>query len=382
MDKSSELRERFLLMKTMGIDPHFEAGEIVDLIYYFIEKNDLDNLDAVIELGMTAYPDDENLRITLCHALNELKEYESALAELEKLNVQGDERADMLRLECYCKLDKFDEAIAFIDRLINNNFEYMNEAIMYAVCYMNENNKGLEKAYQLARKGLILNPDNMTLKSDMCINLLLRGFQKEAMDLCRQLTDEHPFSVEIWFLQAELYNDCGDYENAINSINYAISCSLDDDKSEEAFQLTFTKAHYLYRNGSYYPAIRCFVELMSYKGYVQAIVDPYLAECYMRIGDYETAFDLLNGVIGQKGIEDEIAFYGNLIYCCLQTGRQIVAIDMLADAIKLYPSGILDYISSLNFLTNYQSETDIGNERIINTGELVRKFFANNVHYN
>ena len=369
MDKSSELRERFLLMKTRGIDPHFEAGEIEDLIYCFLDKNDLDNLDDVIELGMAAYPDDKNLRITLCQALNELKEYESALAELEKLDVQGDERADMIRLECYCKLEKFDEAMAFIDKLINKNYEYLDEAIIYTVSFMNENNEALDIAYQLARKGLILFPDNVNLKSDMCINLLLRGFQKDAMDMCRQLTKEHPFCVEIWFLQAELYNDCGDYENAINSINYAISCSLEDDKGEEAYQLTFTKAQYLYRNGSYYPAIRCFIELMSYNDYVQAAVDPCLAECYMRIGDYETAFDLLNSVIGQKEIEDEISFYGNLIYCCLQTGRQIVAIDLLADAIKLYPTAILDYLSSLNFLTNYQSETDIGNERIINTGE-------------
>ena len=382
MDKTSELRERFFLMKSMGIDYHFDAEEIVDLIYYFLDKNDLENLDAIIELGMAMYPDDENVRITLCHTLISLNEYESALKELEKLDLQGDKRVDMFRLECYCNLEKFEEAMTLIDKLFNNNYDYLEEIITYVVGYLNENNKFLDEAYQLARKGLLLYPDNMSLKSDMCINLLLRGFQKEAMDMCRRLTEEHPLSVEIWFLQAELYNDCGDYENAINSINYAISCSLDDDKSEEAYQLTLTKAQYLYRNGSYYPAIRCFVELMSYKDYVRATVDPYLAECYMRIGDYETAFDLLNGVIGQDGIEDEIAFYGNLIYCCLQTGRQVVAIDLLADAIKRYPTGILDYISSLNFLDNYQSETAIGNEKLINTGELVRKFFANNVHYN
>jgi len=382
MDKTSELRERFLLMKEQGIDPHFEAGEIIDLIYYFLDKNELDNLDAVIDLGMAAYPDNENLRITLCHSLISLKEYENALAELEKLNLQGDKKTDMFCLECYCNLEKFDEVFALINKLSNNNCEYLEEVIEYAVCFLNEKGKVLDKTYQLIRKGLILYSNNVRLKIEMCINLLMRGCRKDAMNLCRQLTEEHPFSVEIWYLQAELYNDCGDYENAIHSINYAISCSLEDENSDEAFQLTLTKAQYLFRNGSYYPAIRCFIELMSYKDYVQAVVDPYLAECYMRIGDYETAFDLLNGVTGQKGIEDEISFYGNLIFCCLQTGRQIVAVDLLADALKLYPTNILDYLASLSFLHNYQTETDIGYERIINTGELVRKFFVSNTHFN
>jgi len=292
-----------------------------------------------------------------------------------------DKNEDIFRLEYYCELDQFDEAIKLLDELIENKCDYVEEAFVFLVSRMNENHLVHEKVYQLIKKGLMLFPDNMMLKLEMCLNFQIRGFQKEAMALCRQLTKEYPFSLELWYLQSELYQDCGDYENAIDSINYAISCSIDD-ASELTYQLIFSKAQCLFKNASYYQAIGCFIELMSYKEFVKARVNPYLAECYMRIGDYETAFDLLNKIIGQKEIEDEIAFYGDLIYCCLHTGRQIVAIDLLADALKLYPNKILDYISSLNLIKNYQTETEFQTENCINSGELARKFFLNNTHYN
>jgi len=135
------------------------------------------------------------------------------------------------------------------------------------------------------------------------------------------------------------------------------------------------------KNGSYFQAISCLIELMSYDEYSKAQVDPRLAECYIRIGDYETAFDLLNGLIGEKEIEDEIAFYGNLIFCCLHTDRQIIAIDILAEALKKYPH-ILEYITTLNILRSFKTETELTDDKIINAGELVRKLFTDNTHFN
>ena len=292
-----------------------------------------------------------------------------------------DKNEDMLRLELLCNLEQFEEAIGYLDSLIENKYNYSDEALVFVAGQMNENKYALDKAYQLIRKGLTLFPENISLKAELCLNLHVRGFQKEAMDLCRQLTEEQPFSVDLWCMQAELYNDCGDYENALESINYAISCAQDDD-SLMIYHLTFIKARYLYMNESYYPAIRCFTELMTYKEYDKAIVDYYLASCYMHLNDYETAFNLLNGIIGQEDKVDEIAFYGDFIYCCLRTDRQIVAIDKLVDAFKLYPNSILEYLAFLSQRNNRQTEADIEQEKIIHSGELSRNFFKYITYYN
>ena len=288
-----------------------------------------------------------------------------------------DNNEDMLRLERYCELDQFDEAIRHLDRLIDNNCEYLEEALVFVVFKLNENKNFFDKAYHLIRKGLILFPENKSLKIEMCLNLQLRGFQKEALTMCRQLSEEYPSSVKIWYTLAELYSDYGDYEKAIESIDYALACEMDNDKNSEViYQLKLLKGLFLFKNGSYYPAIDCLLDLMSHDEYIKTEIDPCLAECYMRINEFETALDLLNGLIGQQGIEDEIAFLGNLIYCCMQTGRQIVAFDILTDTIKKYPY-MLHYLSTLQYFFNYQAETDIGDHKIIHSSELVQKFFSN-----
>jgi len=292
-----------------------------------------------------------------------------------------DKNEVIFRLKYYCDNDKFDEAILFIDELIDNNCIFLDDAFIFLASQLNENHQVHEKSYHLIKKGLRLFPDNMMLQLEMCLNYELRGFSKEAMDLCQQLTKEYPFSLELWYLQSELFHNCGDYEKAVASIDYAISCAIESE-SDLTYILIFTKGQYLYKNESYYQAISCFIELTSFEEFSKAKVNPYLAECYMRIGDYETAFDLLNKIIGQKEIEDEIAYYGNLIYCCLHTGRQIVAVDILADALKLYPNTILDYISTLNRIKKHQTEQDIQTEKNSYAGELARKLFLNNTHYN
>ena len=293
-----------------------------------------------------------------------------------------DNNEDMLQLEHFLALNQFDEAISYVDELIDKKCDYLDEAIVLVVSELHLRKKFLDKAYQLIRDGLTLFPDSTSLQIELCLNLQLRGFQKEALDFCRQLAEANPSSVEIWFMLSELYCDYGAYENAVETIDYAITCAKDYENGIEAtYHLTFMKTRFLMKNGSYFQAISCLIELMSYDEYSKAQVDPRLAECYIRIGDYETAFDLLNGLIGEKEIEDEIAFYGNLIFCCLHTDRQIIAIDILAEALKKYPH-ILEYITTLNILRSFKTETELTDDKIINAGELVRKLFTDNTHFN
>ena len=382
MDATSKLLERFFQNRRDDLIPDFEVNEIVTLIDYFLEKKDMSCLEEAVDMGCKLYPGNIDLDVVLCKTLVCTESFEKALSRLEELDIHGNKKADMLRLECYGNLEKYDEAIAFIDGLIDSECDYLDEAIIYVACMLNDIHTAHEKANHFIRRGLTLFPDNTTLKSELCINLHICGFHKEAMDMCLQLTKEDPFSTELWFLQSELHCDYGDYENAVESINNAITCALDEKNSDLNYYLTLMKGRYLFKNGSYIQSIQTLTELLSYKELEKVTVFPLLAECYMYIDDFETAYKLLSTVSAKKEKEDEVAFYGNFLYCCIATGRRKEAINILCEALKNYPHGILEHLSTLNYLLRLKTDKDIGNEVLIGSGELARKFLANNAYYN
>ncbi len=285
------------------------------------------------------------------------------------------------RVEKWCKLNQFDEAIRFIDGL-NEDCDFLEEAIVFVAIDLYEKKLEYEKAYHLIKKGIALFPDSLTLHTTLCLNLNASGYKKDAWELSRSISDAFPLSPEAWILQAELSYDIGDFTTAIDALDNAFTCTAKINSSAINYHLFFLKGFYLYKKGSYISAIDCFLELKSFKEYNKAENDPLIAECYLRIGDYEKAFNFLNGLIGQKDIVDEISFYGNLIHCCLRTGRQSVAVDLLSEALNKYPKAIIEYLNTLRILEDYEKESAIGKEKILHADELIRDFYKKNTYYN
>ena len=379
MDNFSFLLERFLSAKKNSLISFFDVDEIISLINYFLEKDDVTNLKDVIELGRELHPDDINIMTALCQAFASVDDFESAIKIIEDNDIKGNKDIDLLRLECYCELNRYDEAILFIDYLTEKNSTYLEDAIIHTASILNDLEAFQEKAYDFIKDALTMYPDNFLLRSELCFNLEIRGYTKEAIELCRELIDEDPYSAEIWYMQGRLYSLCANFEKAIESFDFAITCI--ENNNEMEYEIKVIKAFCLQKNGSYDKAIECYKELSSYVDFDNSHVDPYLAECYMDIKEYGKAYDLLVNAIKDDNIDDKVSAYGNFIYCCIETDRRNEAIDVLGDALKLFPHSILEYISLLN-ITKNQPETFTGKENIVYPSELARKYISSNIHYN
>jgi tetratricopeptide (TPR) repeat protein len=223
-------------------------------------------------------------------------------------------------------------------------------------------------------------PDNPTLKSELCFNLELQGKAKEALTLCRELINEDPYAVEVWYMQGRLYALCADFEKAVDSLDFALTCIRKNEELE--YEIKLMKAYCLYKNESYRKAISTYEELVSYDELARSEVEPFLAECYMSLGDFEKAYDILKHTIGYEDLEDEISVFGNFIYCCIETERRKEAIDILGEVLKRFPTGILEYLSALNILREQLSLPYAGKKNIMRTGDLARKYLESNLHNN
>ena len=380
MEKISSLLERFFSAQNKGVISFFDVEEIASLINYFLEKEDNTNLNNIIELGYELHPDDINFKIALCKTLIVTEDYNSALKLIEEDDISGNKDIDFIRIECYCELERINEAARLIDKIAIKNHHYLEEAIEHMACILNDIEKYQREALTFIQEALIMYPDNFILKSELCLNHELSGNTKEALDLCEKLIDEDPYAAEIWYMQGRLYSLCADFEKAIDSLDFAISCASDNKELE--YEIKFTKALFLYKNDNFEKAITCFNELVLHEEFDDSQVDPFLADCYIYNDDYEKAYKILKNIIGNEDLDDEVSVLGNFIYCCIETDRKDEAIEVLADALKRYPHSILDHLSTLNLIKSQETEILSENEKIIYPKELVRNYINSSLHNN
>ena len=263
MENISSLLERFFSAHNKGVNSFFDVDEIASLINYFLEKEDNTNLNNIIELGYELHPDDINFKIALCKTLIITEDYNSALKLIEEDDIKGNKDIDFIRIECYCELERINEAARLIDKIAIKDHQYLEEAIEHMACVLNDIEKYQREANQFIQEALVMYPDNFVLKSELCLNYELSGNTKDALDLCNKLIDEDPYSSEIWFMQGRLFSLCADFEKAIDSLDFAISCAKDNKELE--YEIKFTKALFLYKNENYEKAIDCYNELVSHE---------------------------------------------------------------------------------------------------------------------
>ena len=297
---------------------------------------------------------------------------------MENKEVNRNTFLDLMRLECYCEFNRYDEALSLISELTTENSAYLEDAIVQTACVMNDMEKYHQDTYKFITHALTMFPDNMTLKSELCFNLELQGKTKEALTLCRELINEDPYAAETWYMQGRIYSLCADFEKAIDSLDFALTCIHKNEELE--YEIKLMKAYCLYKNESYLKAISIYEELTSYDEFISSEVDPFLAECYMNLGEYEKAYDILKRIINHKGLEDEVSAFGNLIYCCIEIERRKEAIDILSEALKRFPTSILEYLSTLNMMREQLSLPHTGKENILRKGALARNYLEKNLH--
>jgi tetratricopeptide (TPR) repeat protein len=382
MENISFLLSRFFESQKSNTSTYFDVDEIVSLIDYFLDNDDILNLKTVIELGYELHPDDIGFKISLCKTLVAVEDFDSAIKLIEDTGIKKNKDLDLMRLECYCELDRYEEMHVFIHELTVEDSAYLEDAVMHTACIMNDMEKHQQDAYEFIMYALTMFPDNLALKSELCFNLELQGKTKEALTLCQELIQEDPYVAEVWYMQGRIYSLCADFEKAVDSLDYALTCIHENEELELEYEIKLMKAYCLYKNESYEKAIDTYKELILYDEFVNSEVEPFIAECYMNLKEYEKAYDILKRIIGNKDLEDEISVYGNFIYCCMETERRKEAIDFLSETLKYFPTNLLEYLSTLNKTKTPLSQASIRKENILRTGDLARKYLESNLHNN
>lgn len=348
-DDISPLLQRYLSNHLEGKEAYFDANEIDDLLDSFEESDDYTYYDEVLALGLRLHPGNPDLLIRQCKLLVYNEEYEKALALIERIAETDNEDLDILKLECYCSLNQYNKIIEFTEELIANNCEYLETIFEYIVPILSDLEM-YKEARDYIDRGLILFPTNMVLKDELCYNLEIEGDLEKAIEICNALIDQNPYSYDYWFSLGRLYSMTAEYDKAIEAFDFALTC---DDSNAE---LKILKAYCLYMNENYEKAIEVYKDLGTSIPEADERIQPLLAQCFMKLEEYEQAYVLLKKQIEEDVLINEPSNYINYIRCCIETDRQEEASNMLIKAAERYPDNIR--ILSLLALTYLESGND------------------------
>ncbi len=354
-DKISRLLRHYLSAKEEGKEPYFDADEIEDLLESFEESEDYTYYDEVLALGLKLHPDSTVLRIEKCRQLIYEEKYKEALSSLKNIAEKNDQDLDMLTLECYCGLGQYPKAIKLLDELIEEDVEYLEEVFEYIIPILNDLEATQEARYFVDR-GLALFPNNLILKNEFCLILEAEGNISEAIKLCDELIDSNPFSYDYWYTLGRLYSTNEEYEKAIEAFDFAQTCE------GTTPELRMLKAYCLYMNGSYEKALEEYDELIKQNADKEITTQcfPLMAECCIKMEDYERAYRLLSEVINQPKQVNAPNNFINYILCCHETGREREASNMLFKAVLLYPDNIrILSLAALTLAENGHKEESI-----------------------
>ncbi len=333
MDKKriSLLWQRYLSGQEEGKDAYFDAEEIDDLLESFEESDKFTHYDEVLALGLRLHPGNPLLLIRQSKWLIYKEEYATALTLLDSINEIDNENVDILRMECYIMQGEYDKAMDYLERLIQQNCEYLESLFECVVPLLNDMEMPKE-AHDFIQKGLALFPDNLILKDESCYNLEILGDIEGAIEICNELIDQNPYSYDFWFSLGRLYTLDEEYDRALEAIDFALTC----DEANADSELILLKAFCHFMNESYQQAIECCNEIIADKQ-VYARVVPLLAECYVNVEEYDAAYSLLKQVLTNEPFSQEASAYLNFIRCCAEIGHDDEALEYLKKAARFFP---------------------------------------------
>jgi tetratricopeptide (TPR) repeat protein len=368
-----ELLNRYLKMEDSGIISYFDADEIVELLDHFEEEDDLIHYKNALELGQKLHPDNRDIKIRTCRLHIYNKEYKKALKLIDLIDTGVNPDLELMRMACFCAMDRFDEVLAFIKELEQqvdeceivrdfDSVEYLEETFEYLVPILNELDK-YKEAQDLIKRGLALYPANLVLKEELCYIYEEQGNVQQALELCKELIDNDPYSVDYWYMQGRLYAMAEDYEKAIKSYDFALACDNSD------LEVKIQKAYCFFMNENYESAIEIYLELLSEGDDIYEQVQPILAECYLKSDRFEQAYHLFRELLKKEDIAKKLPVYKDYIHCCLETDRDDEALGALLVASHLLPDDLvfLSLKALVHIIKDEQDEATRSVEQILST---------------
>lgn len=288
-----ELMRRFEAMLHTNENYFFDLEDFLTIIEHYINSGNYNLAQKAVNIGLYQHNQDIDILLYKAELYSLNDQSEKAERLLEELSIMDPERIEipMLAAEVYSRKNLHKKAIAKLQhalKLPGAEPSEILEMMTVEYLYLDDYNEALKTAIQALKH----DPESsMSLFNAVsCYDLTNRP--DEAINFLKNFLNKNPFSEVAWSLLAKKYIDKGQFENALEAIDFAIAI---DDKFIGAY---YDKAYI-------YSKLRRYKEALTFYKLTLDIADPtaftyyHIARIYQRMNDVNNAVEYLLKAINE-----------------------------------------------------------------------------------
>ncbi|MDR0536557.1 MAG: tetratricopeptide repeat protein [Tannerellaceae bacterium] len=327
--------ERFLEALPTGNFPYYDTDEICAILDNLEFQHNYTHYEDILNVGLHQHPGNSLLLVKQCHLYTYKENYELAIKALDCIPPIDGPEAEIIRVECYCELDRPDEIVKHIKNLYDNKFPYVEDLLEFAAPLMNDMNMSQAVA-EILQWAVPAFPDNDLIIDELGFAYEACGDYEKAIRISNQLIDQNPYSTDHWYNLGRLYSFNGNYSEAIEAFEFAIACAKEGDDDKELIVLL---AYCFFMNENYEKAIEIYNKALNIPDKaINTQIKSMIAECYAKLEDFEHAFQTLQGIIDTNTSDSHACL--NYVRCSMETDRKQEASRILRRTAGLLPANI------------------------------------------
>ncbi|MBR3079183.1 MAG: tetratricopeptide repeat protein [Prevotella sp.] len=321
-DEFLQLLNSYEAAKDTGDNMFFDADELVDIADYYNMKGEQEQALAVVEQGLTLYPDHVLLNVFMARRALDDADIDEAERYAQQIGEKDSPDYHYLCAEILIAQDRIDEADRYLrdyattvepDEYGDFVKDVANLYVDYNVSY---------KAYEWMMR--TAGDDSDDFKELMGRALFGLGKYKDSQRIFNELIDHNPFSKQYWTALATAQYMDEEYDAAVTSSEYAIAIDPNDPDS------LLAKANGLMKLANYEQAAEYF------KRFSQICPDDVIgplhqAGCLVNLGRNLEAIPLLEHALTMANDDEFLAqIYQELAFAYSANGeldRALEAID-------------------------------------------------------
>jgi tetratricopeptide (TPR) repeat protein len=311
-----------------GLIGYWEEEDLNALIAHYESESKIDKAMDVVNLGLKRFPFQFEYFLIKARLLLYSSQTELALKVLDDAqNVAPSEpEIRLLRGEILCAGEAYDLALEIFEDVKGDVFGEELCRVLIRESYIHESMKDFASMFYTLKQALEIDPNNNEALEQIWMSVELSKKYDESITLHTALIDKNPYSYLAWFNLGHAYSCLGEYEKAIDALEYAFIINPD-------FEAAYMDcAEICFQEKKYEKAFKIYEEVNELFG-PDAETLVFMVECLIPLNEYEKAMSLLLMSLTIDPYNDEVHFY--LGECHASMGNWKDAIKAYNKAIKI-----------------------------------------------
>lgn len=343
---------------------YMEEKDFFQIISYYEKEFLIEKAIEVIDYAIEQYSYRSEFHINKARLLILIGSFDEALDALDDAETIAPFEHEILiyRSRALAGIGALQEAMKILNNLkqIVSKSDYSE--VLIAESFIYEYQKDYKQMFKVLQEAVFNDPEHPECLGRLWLSADLSRQYIQSIELHKRLVDKKPYNALAWFNLGQSYSSVGEYEKAIEAMEYAYIIDKDMeiaylDCADLCCQIkNYRKALSIYEEANMYfgpesellvNIAACQIQLDSFLSakaslFTALSIDPYndeiyyyLGECYVKERNWNSA---VNAYIKAISIEDgREEYHGSIAMTYIHLGQYDKAAEHLAQATEIAP---------------------------------------------